>query len=231
MAVCDSYYRFQWVDVGVPGSNNDASVFRESTFGQLLLQKKLPIPPKQNLPGTNLSLPHFLVADQAFPLHENIMRPFPGKYLGERKNIFNYRLSRARRTIENTFGILAQRWRRLRNPIIARPETCEKIILATIVLHNLLQKGEEDLPIEERRYCPTGFVDAIDKDGNIKDGAWRTMPGNLNSIGRIGTNNARKDVFENRDHLMTYFLSDIGALPGQWNQVHQGGVPSDFSME
>ncbi|KAG5865131.1 hypothetical protein JTB14_030204 [Gonioctena quinquepunctata] len=149
MAVCDSYYTFVMVDVGTPGSNNDAPSFRNSKFGEMLLDKTLKIPKKKFLPGTDIPFPRFFVADQAFPPHQNIMRPYPGFYLGENKNIFNYRLSRARRTIENTFGILAQRWRRLRNPIIVNVDTCEKIILATIVLHNLIQKGEEDIPIEE----------------------------------------------------------------------------------
>lgn len=231
MAVCDSYYKFVMVDVGTPGSNNDASSFRNSKFGEMLLNKTLNIPGDKNLPGTNISLPHFLVADQAFPLHQNIMRPYPGSYLGENKNIFNYRLSRARRTIENTFGILAQRWRRLRNPIIANIDTCEKIILATIVLHNLVQNSEEDIPMEKRRYCPTGFVDTIDESGNIREGAWRRMPGNLASVGKMGSNNSARDNIRNRDILMNYFISDVGAHPEQWNQVHHGGAPGDFRMD
>ncbi|KAG5872466.1 hypothetical protein JTB14_010604 [Gonioctena quinquepunctata] len=148
--------------------------------------------------------------------------------LSKNKNIVNYRLSRARRTIENTFGILAQRWRRLRNTIIANVDTCEKIILATIVLHNLIQKGE-DIPIEKRRYCPTGFVDTIDESGNIKDGTWRRMPGNLKSVGKLGSNNTTRDI-GNRDILMNYFTSNVGAHPEQWNQVHHGGAPNDCTM-
>lgn len=216
MAACDSYYKFTYVDIGQEGSNHDGNVFQNSRFGRALLNGTLNVPLPKSLPGAGTPFPYFFVADEAFPLHTNIMRPYPGKYLGEKKSIFNFRLSRARRTIENTFGILVQRWRRLRSPIIANGELCNKIIMACIVLHNYIQKGEENIPLKDRKYCPTGFVDSL---GELE---------NLESVGRLGANNSTNATKELRDYLAEYFVSQQGALPYQWNLIHQGGHPENF---
>lgn len=85
---------------------HDAVVFGESAFRRALLEERLDLQPETFLPSIAISVDHYMVGDQAFPLHRRIMRPYPGNFLDERKRIFNYRLSRARRTIENTFGIL-----------------------------------------------------------------------------------------------------------------------------
>ena len=85
----------------------------------------------------------------------------------ENEAIFNYRLSRARRIIENTFGILASRWRIFRSPIIGLPDRVESFTKAAIALHNYLQTTESSV------YCPTGFVDGEDGSKNVVEGTWR----------------------------------------------------------
>lgn len=112
MAACDHNYKFILVDVGSYGSHNDASIFSESEIGIALKTGKLKVPKgKMKLPGSNESSAFFFIGDEGFPLSKNFMRPFSGRNLDDRKRIFNYRLSRARRTIENAFGILVSRWR------------------------------------------------------------------------------------------------------------------------
>ena len=61
--------------------------------------------------GSDDTVPYVFVGDEAFPLKPNIMRPFPGvnnindedpeiRQRARNRRVFNYRLSRARRTIE-----------------------------------------------------------------------------------------------------------------------------------
>ena len=58
-----------------------------------------------------------------------MMKPYPHRGLSNEKRIFNYR---ARRVVENAFGILANRFK------VLSPEVVDKIVLAYCTLHNLL---------------------------------------------------------------------------------------------
>jgi len=138
MAVCDANYIFTVVEIGAFGSQSDGGVFKESTFGRALESGTIKLPADSPLPNTNSVFPHYFV-DETFSLKSYILRPYPGKNSDIQKRIFNYRLARTRRIIENAFGILSSRWRILRNNIIADVETAENIIPATVCLHNFLR--------------------------------------------------------------------------------------------
>ena len=93
-----------------------------------------------------------LVGDEAFPLQSWLLRPYPGQGIPEKQRIFNYRLSRSRRVIENAFGILAARWRVFMQLIQSTVEKTDRIVKATICLHNFLRQTNG------AGYCPMGFV-------------------------------------------------------------------------
>uniref|UniRef100_A0A6P7FIS9 Protein ANTAGONIST OF LIKE HETEROCHROMATIN PROTEIN 1-like n=1 Tax=Diabrotica virgifera virgifera TaxID=50390 RepID=A0A6P7FIS9_DIAVI len=225
MATCDANYRFTMVDIGGFGSNHDSAIFKASSLGSALLNGNLNLPPPKTLPKTDLLINHYIVADSAFPLHQNIIRPYAGNNLGEKKNIFNYRVSRGRRTIENAFGILSQRWQILRRTIQAELEVSELIVQATVVLHNFLQCSEKDIPDSEKRYCPTGFGDYVDGNGLLHLGTWREDPYSLRTVNKVGSNNATHCAKLQRERLADYFISREGWLPWQENYVNRGAIP------
>jgi len=97
--------------------------------------------------------PYVLVADEAFALNQYMMRPYLrcGR-LNRQRKLFNYRLNRARRVVESSFGIMAARWRIYRRPIISSISTAIKIARATTCLHNFLIMNENKLHNFQRQY-------------------------------------------------------------------------------
>ena len=109
--MCDANYCFTMFDMGQYGSNNNSGVLIGSEMGKKLELGALNIPCATTLNGCLYDpLPHFLVGDEIFPLKTYLIHPYPGSALTEKNSVYNYRHSRARRVIENCFGIPAARW-------------------------------------------------------------------------------------------------------------------------
>ena len=166
----------------------------------------LNMPSAENLEGCNLQpLPYVFVVDEGFPLKYFQMRPWPGRNLSEDHAIFNYCLSRARRVIENCFGILTASWRIFRQPIRVDVSLVCKILQATVCLHNYLRLTDNAM------YCPIGFVDSEDSRGEIREGEWRTIvAADQGAFQNIETPRGRPQIDANlvRESLTSYFLTD-----------------------
>lgn len=222
LAVCDADYKFIFVDIGASGRNNDSGIFRKSEFGKKIIDhcSSLKLPSPAVLPGSTITVPFCFVGDEAFPLLRNIMRPYPGRrsmVLSKEKNIFNYRLSRARRVVENSFGILSSKWRIYRKPIIASRETTVNIIKATVCLHNWLRMRSGN----SYQYFHNELVDHYDRNGDLILGEWRAdgSPNGLQDIGRMSSNNASSDAICIREKFAIYFTS-LNTLPWQNNNLN-----------
>ncbi|XP_025160271.1 protein ALP1-like [Harpegnathos saltator] len=108
MGVADANLRFTYVSIGSAGRESDGGIFQNLAFGRCIETNTLPLPVPKALPGINICLPAVFVGDAAFPLLNNLLRPYPGVNLSAKQVIFNYRLSRARRVVE-TFGVMSAR--------------------------------------------------------------------------------------------------------------------------
>ena len=81
--------------------------------------------------------PYVFVADEGFAVTPDMLRPYSrSDAVDEAKYVFSYCLSRLRRVIENTFRMLASRFRIFRRPIIAHTETVVNITKACLALYN-----------------------------------------------------------------------------------------------
>ncbi|XP_049700170.2 uncharacterized protein LOC126055353 [Helicoverpa armigera] len=123
LALVDSQYNFMFADIGCQGRISDGGVFTNSILWNKMCTNSLNLPPPHPLPGSNIDVPYVFLGDGAFALSEHLMKPYPDQHnIGSAKREFNKRLSSARVVVENTFGILAARFRVFRKPIPLQPQ-------------------------------------------------------------------------------------------------------------
>jgi len=123
------------------GRTCDGGVFLHSAFYNALTSGILNVRQPSVLPGEDTFVPYVLVADDAFPLTSYRVKPCAVEVpKGSPKKVFNYRLSRAHRIVENAFGLLASVFRIFRKPLIIKP-TAEDVTLACVYLHNFLRRN------------------------------------------------------------------------------------------
>ena len=168
-AMVDANYCFRFIDVGSDGRATDSAIFKNSSLNIAMEQKLL------NWPENGVC-----VGDDAFPLRTNLLKPFSRKNLSVEEKVFNYRLSRARRVVENAFGILASRFRILLRPIDLKVDTTEMLVKAVCAIHNWLRITSPS------QYLPFGSADEEDiHSGSISPGTWgKELANPLQSVDR-----------------------------------------------
>ena len=143
MALVNADYRFTYVDIGAYGRTSDGGVYNNCALSKALENSQLNIPSPSPIAGTNHISPYVIVADDAFALKPYLMKPYAMRNLTPTQRVFNYRLSRARRVVENAFGQLSQRFRVFGRPIPLAPIKVEKIVMASCCLHNYLLRDTQ----------------------------------------------------------------------------------------
>ena len=138
----------------------------------------LNIPKLSPLPNSETCLPFVFVGDDAFGLKENMMKPYPSQNRTLEEKVFDYRLSRARRIIENSFGIATARFRIFRRPINAKVSTVKSVTKAVVGLHNFLMKKNHE---GDNQYCPPNYIDKEEND-HVVPGEWRQEQNHISAL-------------------------------------------------
>lgn len=141
MACANANYEIIWCEAGVNGRKSDGGVITETRFHEKLNNHELNIPNKMKPQNCTKDLPFVFVADEAFKLAPNLMKPFGKNALTGERRIYNYRLSRARRVIENVFGIMTNRFRIFHTAINLSIQRIDLVVLTCCILHNFLRRS------------------------------------------------------------------------------------------
>ncbi|XP_041464135.1 putative nuclease HARBI1 [Lytechinus variegatus] len=213
LAVVNSDYKFIWADVGSPGSYSDAGIFNRSRLEPGLREGTIGLPQPDPLPNDDQDTPYYMVGDDAFPLRPYMMKPYPHRHLKRDERIYNYRCSRARRVVENAFGIFANRFRCLLTTLGLRPSKVTKIVKACMTLHNLMRTRYPNLQNAD--------LDREDEQGQIIAGAWRDQAV-LEDVQAAGHGpRLTRPGKELRAYLKNYFCSPAGSVPWQDVAINQ----------
>ena len=146
LATVNSDLIFTYINVGAPGRCNDSSVYSRSTLYDVIQNS---IHRNYYLIESNVTIYAHFIADSAFALHSTLMKPYCEKSNMSRKEcMFNYRLSRARSTVERAFGMMKNRFRCIHRKMEYELDNSLRIIKAIAILHNLCIISGDDSELD-----------------------------------------------------------------------------------
>ena len=207
LAIVDAHYKFRTISVGSNGACSDLQIFNETPMKAKIDNDEFEWPAPACLPNDDYPLPHYFIGDDAFGLEQWLMKPYSRRRLTKEEKVFNYRLSRARRVVENAFGILVKRFRCLLKTLEVGPEQAARITLTCCILHNLMRIR---YPTMQNPYA-----DQFDRYGRLIRGGWRDRPQLYGAPNLPGGNYGSRLAREQRDYLKDYFNSRKGRVHWQ----------------
>lgn len=214
MALADANYNIIYANIGANGRVSDGGVFNNCELSRALQENTINLPPPKPLTGRTKQVPYVVVGDDAFALKSYLMKPYPFRNQPGINRIYNYRLSRARRIVENVFGLIATRFRILRKPIPLAPEKVTTVVTTICILHNFLMSRKESV----NNYAPTGSFDAENDENAI----WRNegLPrDNMLPLQNENVHNYSVMAKEIREEFRDYFVSAEGEVSWQYKHL------------
>jgi len=138
----DSNYELIYFNFDTNGRVSDWCFLEYTDFYDKLQTECLKIPESSDV--KRRKLPYVFIGDEAFSLRKDFLKPYSVKQLTRERKIFNYRLCRARRIIENVFGILVARFGIFKTHINIKLDNIKDAVMASCALHNFLCRTSPD---------------------------------------------------------------------------------------
>ncbi|KAJ8891803.1 hypothetical protein PR048_004357 [Dryococelus australis] len=191
LAIVDASYQFVMCDFG---RISDGGVLKNTRFIERLKNHQLNTPREDTMGNCSTAMPYVFVVDDVSPLRVDVMKPFrQTELMSLERRIYNYRVSRARRIVENVFGILASRFRIFHTAINLHPKNIEPIVLTTCLLHDVLVKS-------------------------VQNGGITNLGYDTNNTRMLGLSNTSRTAEKVRDDFMNYFVNE-GQVSWQLNFI------------
>ena len=146
LALVDGQYKVRWADAGTDGSCSDGQIFNASQLKRRIEDGRIGFPDPATITQGGPDVPYFILEDDAFTLKTWLMKPYGRRMLTREERIANYRISRGRRVVENSFGILVSRFRVMRTTIELPPATVREVVFTCVVLNNILRSQYQGKP-------------------------------------------------------------------------------------
>jgi hypothetical protein len=164
----------------------------------------LKIPESSDVKGRKL--PYVFVGDEAFNLRRDFLKAYNVKQLTGERKIFNYRLTRARRIIENVFGTLVARFGIFKTHINIQLDNIKDVVMASCALHNFLRRIPPDM------YTSSECFDIEDLENGTVTVGLRSHPSSMATLKRGNNRNHQLTGKELRSQFVEYFNNE-GKVP------------------
>uniref|UniRef100_A0A2Q4QQN1 DDE Tnp4 domain-containing protein n=1 Tax=Caenorhabditis japonica TaxID=281687 RepID=A0A2Q4QQN1_CAEJA len=136
LVVCDANSRINFIQVSELAVNSDAALFRDGPLAEML-DSCVTECGYTKIPGSDIEMPPFLLADNGFGLNFTVMNKYRTIGITTEKIRFNEWICQTRVKVENCFGILTSKFKVFRRRLNLKPATSRALIVALACVHNI----------------------------------------------------------------------------------------------
>ena len=208
IGIANSNYEFIYFNFGTNGHVSHGGVLEYTDFYDKLQNECLKIPESSDVKGRKLPCLYWRRGLQDF------LKPYNVKQLTRERKIFNYRLSRAQRIIENVFSILVARFGILvfKTHINIQLDNIKDVVMASCALYNFLRRTSADT------YTPSECFDTEDLQNGTVTAGLRSNISNMATLKRGNNRNHQLTGKYVRSQFVEYFKNE-GKVPWQDNCI------------